>query len=315
MFSGSTNFVDSVDSVFLLIFGISGVLLAVVTFFMVYFIIKYNRKKNSTPKDIPGNVVLETICTVIPVILVLIMFYFGWYGFKPMREVPKDAMKVKVTARMWSWLFEYENGKQSDVLNLPIGKPVRLNLDSLDVVHSFYIPAFRIKQDAVPSLKNYLWFIPEKAGSYDIFCSEYCGQRHSYMLTKVVVMEQDKFNEWYGREKEKPEAATAEEKETPAREAEQGKELLKLKGCTACHTTDGKPSAGPTLKGLFGSKVTVLTGGRERVIAADEEYIYNSILDPNADIVKGFQPIMPAQKGLITDKEIAEITEYLKQLK
>jgi len=198
MISGASNLANTVDSVFLLISSICVGLLVIVTSVMVYFVIRYNRKKNLTPSDIESNTPLEIIWTVIPTILVLAMFYYGFIGFKIIRKVPKDAMVIKVTGHMWAWQFEYENGKQSNILNLPEEKPVKLELSSWDVIHSLYIPAFRVKEDAVPGKKNYLWFEPTKVGTYNIFCAEYCGQGHSSMLARAVVMPENDFNEWMG---------------------------------------------------------------------------------------------------------------------
>lgn len=301
MIPKASSIAGTVDFVFFYIVGISVVFLVAITFLMVYFIIKYHRSKNIPPANIEGHTLLEVTWTVIPTILVLSMFYYGWYGFKEMRNVPKDAAVVKVTGRMWSWLFEYENGKQSDVLKLPVNKPVKLELESLDVIHSFYVAAFRVKEDVVPGMNNYISLTPTMVGTYDAQCAEYCGLRHSYMMTKVEVMPEEKFQEWYVGN-------------GLVAKADVGAELLKIKGCVACHTTDGTPRVGPTFKGIFGRKKTVVTGGTERDVVVDEEYIRKSIMEPMADVVKGFPPIMPPQKGLITDEEIQQIIAYLKGL-
>ncbi len=301
MIPKASSIAGTVDFVFFYIVGISVVFLVAITFLMVYFIIKYRRSKNIPPANIEGHTLLEVTWTVIPTILVLSMFYYGWVGFKEMRKVPKDAAVVKVTARMWSWAFEYENGKQSDVLKLPVNKPVKLELESLDVLHAFYVAAFRVKEDVVPGLNNYISFTPTMVGTYDAQCAEYCGMRHSYMMAKVEVMPEEKFQEWYVGN-------------GLVSKADLGAELLKIKGCVACHTTDGTPRVGPTFKGIFGRKETVVTGGTERDVVVDEEYIRKSIMEPMADVVKGFPPIMPPQKGLITDEEIQQIIAYLKGL-
>ena len=301
MIPKASSIAGTVDFVFFYIVGISVVLLVAITFLMVYFIFKYRRSKNIPPANIEGHTLLEVTWTVIPTILVISMFYYGWVGFKEMRKVPKDAAVVKVTARMWSWAFEYENGKQSDVLKLPVNKPVKLELESLDVLHAFYVAAFRVKEDVVPGLNNYISFTPTMVGTYDAQCAEYCGMRHSYMMAKVEVMPEEKFQEWYVGN-------------GLVSKADLGAELLKLKGCVACHTTDGTPRVGPTFKGIFGRKETVVTGGTERDVVVDEEYIRKSIMEPTADLVKGFPPIMPPQKGLITDEEIQQIIAYLKGL-
>lgn len=197
MLSNASNFIKEVDGVFLFILGVSVLLLILITFLMVYFVIKYNRKKNLTPKNIKGNTTLEIIWTVIPTILVVGMFYYGWYGYKKMTAAPKDAFEINVTGKMWAWEFTYPNGLKTDTLVVPINKPIKLNLQSIDVNHSFFIPAFRIKRDVIPNKNNYLWFIAEEVGVYDIACAEYCGLRHSYMYSKLYAIHQNEFDEWY----------------------------------------------------------------------------------------------------------------------
>src|SRR5208283_3321705 len=221
MISNISNTASKIDSVFLFIVSCLVVLLVLVTFFMVFFVIRYSRKRNPNPEQIEGNVLLEIIWTVIPTVLVIVMFYAGWSDFSYIRNAPDDAMPVQVTGMQWSWQFEYKNGKQSNVLNVPLGKPVKLILTSADVIHSLYIPAFRIKEDAVPGMKTHLWFNAGEIGSYDIFCTEYCGVGHSHMLSKVVVMAQDAFDKWYAS------AGTAGKEN-------KGLQLLQDKGCLGC---------------------------------------------------------------------------------
>jgi cytochrome c oxidase subunit 2 len=305
MTHGWTNLSASVDSVFLFIMGISLVLLVGVTGTMIFFAVRYRRSKHPRAENIEGNLPLEIVWTVIPTLLVLAIFWVGWKGFVYMRTVPQDAMLVKVTARMWSWGFEYENGKTGDVLKLPVSKPVKLVITSTDVLHSLSIPAFRVKEDAVPGRENYLWFRPEVTGSYDLFCTEYCGMGHSAMVTRVEVVSQQDFNAWYREATGK----AASEKSGP-----DGAKLFAEKGCSACHSIDGSPKLGPTLKGVFGHRMTVLTGGKEREITADDAYLRKSLVDPSADVVKGFPPIMPPQKAVLTDAEIDAVIEYLKTL-
>lgn len=196
MFSGPSNFVESVDTAFWVVMVISVFFLVLITFMMVFFVIKYNKKKNPKAKNIHGNIPLEITWTVIPTILVLVMFWYGWVGYKYMSDVPEDAMVIEVTAQMWKWSFKYPNGVQSDTLYVPLKKDIRLNLNSLDVNHSFFIPAFRVKKDVIPNKNNYVWFNASEAGSYDIACAEYCGLNHWNMYTKVVVIPEQNFNFW-----------------------------------------------------------------------------------------------------------------------
>ncbi|HEX8948011.1 MAG TPA: cytochrome c oxidase subunit II [Dissulfurispiraceae bacterium] len=300
MFLGPSNTAGEIDTAFLIITGMCVALFVIVITAMLYFLVKYNKKRHPQPEKTGQHIVLEITWTVIPVILVLIMFYVGWVDFDAIRNPPKGAMPVNVIGRQWSWSFHYGNGKEADVLRVPLGKPVELILTSEDVLHSFYIPAYRIKEDTVPGMKTHLWFIANTAGSYDIFCTEYCGLAHSHMLSKLIAMPEGDFNAWY----QSRGAAGKEGKEL---------EVLKGKGCLGCHSTDGTRKVGPTLKGLFGRQVTVVTGGKERTLTADEDYLRRSILDPQADIVKGYPPIMP--KIPMTQEELDEIVEYLKTLK
>jgi cytochrome c oxidase subunit 2 len=304
-FSNSTA---AADNVFMFILVISVVLLVSITFTMIFFAVKYNRRKNPVPKNIESNLLLETTWIVIPTILVLAMFYYGWSGFRFMRTVPENAMTVKAIARMWSWQFAYENGQRSGELRVPLGRPVKLIITSQDVIHSLFIPAFRIKQDAVPDLETFLWFLPDKAGEFDLFCSEYCGVKHSSMVSKVIVMAAEDFQVWYTA----GEKAGERVMETAG---PKGQKLLDQKGCLACHTVDGTIEVGPSFKGLFGRNVTVISSGKERELVADETYIKNSILHPDADIVQGFNNIMPSQKGNVNEEEINEIITYIKGLK
>jgi len=303
MFSNVSLSAEKVDNVFLFILSICIFLLILITGCMIYFVIKYNRKRHPVPVNIEGNITLEIIWTIIPTILVLAMFFYGWSGYTFLRTVPKGAMVVNVTARMWSWSFEYENGKKSDVLNVSVGKPVKLLLYSKDVIHGFYVPAFRIQQDIVPGMETYVWFQATKEGSYDILCSQFCGYKHSAMLSKVNVMSEKDFAKWY-------------ENKTDV-SVSSGFEILKENGCLTCHGTDGAiATLGPTFKGLFNSNVTVITNGKKREIKADEEYIRTSILDPDIDLVSGFENIkMPSGKNMFKKEELDEIIKYLKELK
>lgn len=309
MFQGYSNFSGGVDTAFAIIGGISLFFLIGITAVIIIFIIKYNKKKNPVASEIEGSTKLEIIWTVIPLVLVLFMFWIGWRSYTPERKVPADAMKVKVTAQMWSWRFEYENGKVEDTLFVPVNKAVLLNMYSLDVIHSLYIPAFRIKTDVVPGTDNYMWFKSLVTGSYDLFCAEYCGLRHSYMGTTVEVVDQATFDKWYAATPPKIDSTVA------AKPGAAGKLLVEQKGCIACHSADGTKIVGPSYKGIFGHKVTVETNGKDREITVDEAYLKKSILEANADVVKGYpKGSMPDYKSQLNDKEVDQIIEYIKTL-
>ena len=199
-----TAHVETVDFVMIYIVVISVILLIGVTAAMIYFVFKYNRKHGHKPKDIPNNLWLEIAFIGIPTILVLTMFYFGYEGFAESRVIPANAFIVKVTARQWDWKFTYDNGKQSDSLYVPINRPIKLELHSVDVNHSLYIPAYRLKEDVIPSQTNYMVFTPREVGKYIITCAEYCGLKHSMMYSKLIVMPQKDFTAWYNSKTEEP---------------------------------------------------------------------------------------------------------------
>ncbi len=307
----ASNFVQGVDQAFLIIMGISFVFLIGLTVVMLVFIYKYNRKRNPKATQIEGSTKLELIWTIVPFILTMLMFYVGWAGWNPMLRPPKDAMEVTVYGRMWNFSFEYENGKRTDTLYLPKDKPVKLNLVAMDVLHSLYIPAFRIKQDMVPGKKdNFMWVEPQREGTYELFCAEYCGLQHSYMYTSVKVMEDSTFTNWMT---DTTMVASAAEAESPTAT---GKKIMQNIGCFACHTLDGTKLVGPSFKGIWGEEQTVVTGGKERQVTVDEEYIKRSIYDPNADVVKGFNKgLMLSYEGQLSEDDVDNIIEYLKSVK
>jgi cytochrome c oxidase subunit 2 len=305
MFTNASNFVHGVDKAFVFIIGISVFFLVLLTTIMIVFVIKYNRKKNPKAVQVKDSSLLEITWTTIPLILVLLMFYYGWQGFLPMRQVPDDAMKIKAIGQMWKWTFEYPGNKQSDTLLLPINKAVKVDLVSKDVLHGFSIPGFRVKEDAVPGKNNYTWFIPSKLGDYDLYCTVYCGLSHSYMYALVRVVPEIEYNKWVAG--------------LPVKKNEdnnEGYKILEKTGCFACHTINGNKSVGPSFKGLFGSSHEVISNGKSRKITADELYIESSILDPDKDIVVGFpQGVMKSYKGIIKEKDFPKINAYLKTLK
>ena len=196
MFNGASNFSHNVDAVFLFTLIVSIFFLVLITGLMIYFVVKFSRKRNPKATNLHGNLGLEIAWTVIPTILVLIMFWYGWVGYENMSEVPEDALPIQVTAQMWKWGFKYENGKTFDSLYVPVNKAIKLNLTSLDVTHAFYIPKFRIKKDVYPNQARTVWFKAEELGSFDIACAEYCGLNHSYMYNKIKVISETDFNKW-----------------------------------------------------------------------------------------------------------------------
>jgi cytochrome c oxidase subunit 2 len=200
MLADASNFVQPVDNTFIFIVVICVFFLVLITALMITFVIKYNSKRNKKARNIEGSLVLEITWTVIPAILVVFMFYYGWVGYKQMNDSPKDDMVVNVYAQMWSWSYKYQDGIQTDTLFCEVNKPVKVLLNSKDVDHSFYVPAFRIKKDVIPGRINTAWFLPTRVGNYDVLCAEYCGLRHSYMYSTVVVLTGEQYKAWHNKQ-------------------------------------------------------------------------------------------------------------------
>jgi len=300
---GASNFVEGVDLAFKIILGISAFFLVGITAVMVYFVFRYNRKRHPKAVQIRDSNILEITWITVPILLVLLMFYYGFVAFKPMRTVPKEAIPITVIGKMWVWTFEYAGGKQSPVLVVPVNKAVKLNLRSEDVIHSLYIPAFRIKEDVVPGKQNYLWFIAQLKGEYDILCTVYCGLRHSYMETKARVVSETEYADWL---KALPEKTSEPE----------GLVILKKNACTGCHSVDGSKLVSASFKGLYGKTEKVITNGTERTVTVDDNYIRTSVFEPDKDVLAGYQKgIMKSYKGIITEDDLKKINDYLKSIK
>jgi len=302
-FSGASNLAAAVDRAFIFIFAISFIFTIGITILMIYIVIHFSRKKGKAPMQFTGNTKLEIIWTVVPLIIVMVMFYYGTIAFTPMREVPADAMPIKVIGRMWVWSFDYGEGKLSKNLVVPVNKNIRLNLFSSDVNHGLFIPAFRVKEDVIPGYKDYLWFRPIAKGEYDIFCTEYCGLAHSGMTAKVIVLDSLDYVKWYAELK-----ATGNVPDPP------GFTVIKANGCLTCHSLDGSKIVGPSFKGLYGSKRTVITDQGEKQVDANDDYIKRSILEPNAEVVKGFNKgLMQSYKTVLKGEDLDKIVDYFKK--
>jgi len=304
MFTGASNLAEGVDRAFIFIFSVAGFFIIGITAFMIWTVIHFSRKKGKPAQQFTGSVKLEIIWFTVPLVIVMIMFYFGWSGFAPMRKVPAGAMEIQAIGRMWEWEFDYGNGMKTSDLVLPVNKPVKVNLKSEDVVHSLFIPAFRVKEDVIPGYDTYLWFIPTIVGEYEILCTEYCGLLHASMLAKAKIVEQADYDKWF--EEYKAAAAVPEP---------DGYLLLRNTGCIACHSLDGTKLVGPSFKGLYGSERTVIAGNSQGTVTADEKYISNSIYDPDSEIVTGYaKGLMKSYKEILKEEDIITITDYLKTL-
>jgi len=301
----------SVNTAMFVVYGISIGVFVLVIGTMFYFAYKYSNKRypRNKIKNIEDNLPLEIVWTIIPLFLVAIMFYYGFTSLKALRTIPKKNMEINVTGQMWFWSHTYPNGKKTKDLYVPVGKNIKLNLTAPknDVLHSYYVPAFRFKQDVVPGFTYQAWFNATKKGVYDIECAEYCGVGHSRMLAKIHVLSQKDFDKWYNSDRKTPFSKENESKENP------GLALLKSSGCTSCHSLDGSPLVGPSYKGLWGRHEKVKVNGTLKDIVVDGAYIKESILEPNAKIPDGFNAgIMSSYKGKLNDKEIDSIVDYFK---
>ena len=314
---------ENVDSVFLFIFALCAAFLVFITFLLIYFTFRYSRKRNPRGTDIEGNHLLETVWTLMPLVLFMVMFYYGWTNYEYLRSAPRDAMAVKVTGRQWAWEFEYPNGKRAEELYLVVNRPVKFLVRSADVIHGFYIPAFRIKTDALPTQELMTWCTPTQLGIYDIECTVICGPSHSYMLSHAIVVPEDEFKAWYFGPEDAPRPGLAYSGGAGASGAgggagvgsvdPPGLGVLKSKLCITCHTIDGKPNVGPSLKGIYGQVSRVIVEGKERDLVVDDEFLRRAILNPASQRVKGYPHIM--QPLPISDAELELVVGYIKELK
>jgi len=271
---------------------------------MFYFMYRYKRRKEGEKtSEIDHNTALEVSWMVIPFILLMGLFGIGLKGYLNAHVAPAEALEVKVTAAKWLWTFTYPNGTVTvNELAVPKGKPVHLVMSSQDVLHSFWVPEFRIKQDVVPGMYTTTWFQADEARDFTIECTEYCGKGHSEMLGAVMVMEPAAFEDWLDKGGSKEDLPPVE----------LGQKLFTTRTCNTCHSLDGTRIQGPTFKGIFGRK-EILADGSE--VTVDENYIRESLLNPGAKIVKGYPPVMPTFQGMLKDKDIDALIAYLKTLK
>ncbi|HKQ59762.1 MAG TPA: cytochrome c oxidase subunit II [Candidatus Polarisedimenticolaceae bacterium] len=297
----ASSMAERVDAAWNLVYWVSAFFLALITGLLLLFIVRYRARPGWRAQPSPDhNLPLELLWTLIPIGLVALMFWQGYRAYLDVATPPLNAYDVQVTGQKWNWLFTYPNGYVDGELHVPVGQPVRLTMTSPDVIHSLYLPDFRIKRDVVPGRYDKLWFTAREPGVHDVFCAEYCGTSHSKMLTKLHAHTPEEFAGWL-------EHASDFLARMPPAEA--GGMLYNQRGCKQCHSVDGSPGTGPTFQGLFGSTQRMADGSQVR---ADENYIRESILEPQAKIVDGYPPVMPSFQGRIKDPEIGAIIEYLK---
>ncbi|OGC95753.1 MAG: cytochrome c oxidase subunit II [candidate division Zixibacteria bacterium RBG_16_53_22] len=301
--AGST-IASEVDWLFYLILYISIFFFVLVVGAATYFFIKYRRRGEIAPtSQVDHNIKLEIVWTVIPLAIVIILFFLGFSLYMRMNIAPKDALEVKVTAQRWLWTFDYPTGINSvNELVVPAGKPIKLLMSSNDVIHSFFVPDFRVKMDVLPNRYTSVWFNAPYPGQHNIQCSEYCGKGHSEMLGIVKVVSDREYTEWLESAAGPGEGIDLES---------YGEQLFTSKRCVTCHTVDGSLNVGPSFLHLFGENV-YLQGGSQ--VRADENYLRESILAPEAKVVDGFEPVMPTYQGLLKPRDIDALIAYIKSL-
>jgi len=302
---GSSTGAADVDALFNFILYVSIIFFVLIMGLVTYFAIRYRRRGEAiklTPA-ITHNNLLEATWIVIPVILVAIVFVWGFRGFIRSSVVPKDAMEIKVTAQKWSWSFMYPEGSNSiNELVVPAGTPVKLLMSSQDVIHSFFVPDFRVKRDVLPNRYAIAWFEAPNVGEHHLFCAEYCGTDHSNMIGRVRVVSQREYDDWINEQMVSGEGMSPQEF---------GAKLYVAKTCNTCHSVDGSAGNGPSFLGIYGHEAEMKSGER---IVVDENYIRESILHPQAKIVAGFEPIMPTFQGIVKDPEIDALIAFIKSL-
>lgn len=299
-----------VDNMFYFILWSCVVLFILVIGPMCFFLYKYRRKTHDQKavSQTDHNSVLEILWTGLPLIYLAVLFCFGFYGFLDLYTPPLESKELRVIGQKWQWTVQYPDEEisvsgQGGVIGVRLGEPVKLVMASQDVIHSFFIPNFRVKQDVVPGRYSTLWFTPSMLGEFPVFCAEFCGDEHSNMMSVIKVMNNEEYASWL-------EGVKNEDKGIPPKEL--GAKLYVKKGCNACHTLDGTTKIGPTLKGVYGKKEELTTG---EMIVVDDDYIRESLLEPQAKIPKGFPPVMPTFKGQLSEVEINGLIAYIKSLK
>ena len=289
-----------VDGVFFFLMAVTAFFSLLIASLIVVFVIKYRRRSDDeVGVAIHGSLALEMLWTIIPLGIVMVMFGWGAKVFFDLHRVPPGAMEIFVVGKQWMWKIQHADGQREiNELHVPVGRPVKMIMGSEDVIHSFFIPAFRVKADVIPGRYNVLWFTATRPGTYHLFCAEYCGTKHSGMIGSVVAMEPADFQAWLsgGEASDSPVAA--------------GEKLFSDLVCNTCHM-EGSQGRGPVLTNLFGSKVQLQDGS---TVVVDEAYIRESIVNPQAKIVAGFQPIMPTFQGLVTEEQLLQLIAYVRSL-
>jgi cytochrome c oxidase subunit 2 len=297
----ASSIAHEVDLIYFFILAVCSFFAILVSVLVVTFAVKFRRRHpDEVGADIHGSIALELLWTIIPFILSLVMFVWGADLFFRIARPPADSMEVFVVGKQWMWKVQHPEGvREINELHVPVNRNVKITLGSEDVLHDYYIPAFRVKMDAVPGKLTTMWFRATKPGTYQIFCAEYCGTQHSGMIGHVTVMEEHDYEAWLAGGRS---TGTA---------VENGERLFTDLACITCHKTD-TTGRGPVLAGVFGSQVRLMDG---RTVVADENYLRESIVNPQAKVVLGYQPIMPTFQGTVSEENLMQLIAYIKTLK
>jgi cytochrome c oxidase subunit 2 len=291
----------AIDQLFWFLTILTIVLSTLIAALIVYFSIKYRRASTADRTPYTPSMMLEMTWIVGPIPILLGIFFWSADLFFELRRPPADSMQVTVVAKQWMWKFQHPTGRREiDVLHVPVNRPVRTMMISQDVIHSFYVPAFRIKQDVLPGRYTTAWFQADKIGEYHLFCAEYCGTNHSRMIGKVIVMSEADYGAWLAGRDDGPVSAPASEP------------IFARLRCASCHEpTESGPARGPSLAGLFGREVRLADGS---TVQADEGYIRESIMRPQAKLVAGYPPIMPTFEGQLSEEDVLDLIQHIKSL-
>ncbi len=288
----------NVDALFIFLLIVSGMMTLLIFTAIVIFSARFRHRKGVLAEQIEGSIPLEITWSIIPLGVFMVIFAWGAVVYFRSRTPPRDATEVYVVAKQWMWKLEHAEGQREiNELHVPVDRDVKLIMTSQDVIHSFYVPAFRMKQDVIPGRYTVAWFRATKPGRYHLFCAQYCGTQHSGMIGDIVVQEPAQYEAWMNGGSSGPLSAS-------------GEKIFAELGCATCHRTDTQ-GRGPNLQGIFGKPVQLQDG---RIVTADENYIRESILDPGAKVVNGFKPVMPTFQGLVSDEQVNALVAYVKSI-
>src|SRR6202451_1058308 len=294
----ASSMAGQVDAIYIFLLVVCGMVALLVFTCLLYFAARYRSRAGVPAEQIDGSTPLELTWSIIPLCVFMVFFAWGALVYFKERTPPADATEVYVVAKQWMWKLEHAEGQREiNELHVPVGRDVKLIMTSQDVIHSFYVPVFRMKQDVLPGRYTVAWFRATKPGTYHLFCAEYCGTQHSGMIGSIVVMEPAQYEAWMSGGPAGPLSVT-------------GEKIFAELGCSTCHRSDTQ-GRGPNLQGVFGNPVA-LADGRNQIAA--EHYVRECILDPGAKRVKGFQPIMPTFQGLVSEEQVNALVAYIKSI-